>query len=96
MDYASPEIMKRNSYNNTIDIWGLGCVLYTLVTRRMAFRGRISENRTTPGSRVLAYAPKSVHKVIQWLCIENGFERPTAAIVVKDLTEYIEKLKLQK
>lgn len=28
--YASPEIWKENPYNNKVDIWSLGCMMFEL------------------------------------------------------------------
>lgn len=36
--YRAPELVREDaSYNNKVDIWALGCILYELATRRRAF-----------------------------------------------------------
>ena len=36
--YRAPELIKENSkYNNKVDIWALGCILYELVVGQTAF-----------------------------------------------------------
>lgn len=40
--YRAPEILQeRCSYNNRVDIWALGCILYELISKRKAFSGDI-------------------------------------------------------
>lgn len=36
--YRSPEVMIRSNYNETADIWSLGCTVFELVTGRLLFR----------------------------------------------------------
>src|ERR1700685_924605 len=36
--YRAPELLKEEAaYNNKVDIWALGCILYEIATRRKAF-----------------------------------------------------------
>ena len=35
--YMSPELINNSKYNFTVDIWALGCVLYEIMTLKMAF-----------------------------------------------------------
>jgi len=35
--YLAPEILLRNRYGSSVDIWAAGCLLYRLLTGRMAF-----------------------------------------------------------
>ncbi len=45
-NYRAPEVLlakvNEPSYNNTIDVWGLGCILYELCTGEKAFPGQHS------------------------------------------------------
>lgn len=41
-DYIAPEILKQIGYDNKVDIWSLGIVMYILVTGETPF----SENST--------------------------------------------------
>jgi serine/threonine protein kinase len=34
---VSPELLKRKSYNNKIDVWGLGILAYELLFGRVPF-----------------------------------------------------------
>ena len=35
--YCSPEIIAKKPHNSKTDVWSLGIVLYTMLTRRMPF-----------------------------------------------------------
>ena len=35
--YIPPELLKRKSYNNKIDVWGLGILAYELLLGRVPF-----------------------------------------------------------
>jgi serine/threonine protein kinase len=35
--YRAPELVRSGTYNNKVDIWALGCILYEIVTLRKAF-----------------------------------------------------------
>jgi serine/threonine protein kinase len=37
--YRAPELLNQGGYNNKVDIWALGCILYELVARKQAFSG---------------------------------------------------------
>ena len=37
LNYMSPEIIKGEKYNNKIDIWALGCIIYELCTLNRCF-----------------------------------------------------------
>ena len=43
LPYCSPEILKGEPYNQSTDIWALGCILYELVTRKKAFNSNSEE-----------------------------------------------------
>ena len=36
-NYMAPEILKGEKYNNKIDIWALGCIIYELLTLNICF-----------------------------------------------------------
>ena len=41
--YISPEIWNKQKYNNKIDIWSIGCVLYEMIFLKLPFNGRSME-----------------------------------------------------
>ena len=39
--YRAPEVMlEYNKFNNKIDMWSLGCIIYEMVTKIALFRGK--------------------------------------------------------
>ena len=39
-NYQAPEIIQNKKYTYAVDIWSLGCILYTLLTGKLAFDGK--------------------------------------------------------
>lgn len=37
--YKAPELVKREKYNEKVDIWALGCIVVMLLFGKMAFPG---------------------------------------------------------
>ena len=37
--YKAPELLKGKPYNNKVDIWSLGCIIYELFTLKICFDG---------------------------------------------------------
>src|SRR5271170_964249 len=84
--YRAPELLRDSdsTYNNKVDIWALGCIVYELITRERAFSGdwAVSEyalSGTFPPiiKRQLSVLPTIEEQVIAMLSIE-AWERPTA------------------
>lgn len=42
-NYRSPEVIIRSKYDETADIWSLGCTIFELVTGRLLFRPKKTE-----------------------------------------------------
>ena len=42
--YCSPELLNGEPHNLKADIWALGCIIYELVTKHVAFRGTCEQN----------------------------------------------------
>ena len=53
--YLSPEMIKQQPYDYKIDIWGLGCILYTLASHDAPFLG---SNLITLGMSIINRTPK--------------------------------------
>lgn len=39
VDYMAVEVVQRSPYNNTVDFWSLGCLLYEMFTSKTPFHG---------------------------------------------------------
>ena len=42
-EYMAPEVIQRTGHDASVDWWGLGCVIYELLSTRRMFRGRRDE-----------------------------------------------------
>lgn len=38
--YASPEVLKKESYSFSCDTWSLGCILYAMISGHLPFASR--------------------------------------------------------
>jgi NIMA (never in mitosis gene a)-related kinase len=55
--YLAPEMVKQQPYDHKIDIWGLGCILYTLAAKESPFVGA---NLITLGISIINKNPKNI------------------------------------
>ena len=90
--YMAPEVIKAEKYNSKVDIWGLGCIIYELLTLNICFdgpglsyvsqiidgkHGKINTNKYNPKWQVL----------IDKLLSKNYKERPD----IDSICNFIEK-----
>lgn len=86
--YLAPEMIKQQPYDFKIDIWGLGCLMYTLATHESPFIGSnlitlgISIINRTPKNLPMIYS-KKLNKLILLLLEKNPEERPDIGEVLK-------------
>lgn len=59
--YFAPEILQDKFYNEKVDIWGLGCVLYMLASLKHPFD---YGNSTSLKRNILYRSPKQLPKFI--------------------------------
>ena len=45
--YRAPEVILRNKYNESIDVWSIGCILYELYTGKVLFNPEKDSETTT-------------------------------------------------
>ncbi len=55
--YFSPEILKEKLYDEKVDVWALGCVLYYLAAQHHPFE---SEDYATLNRNILHKEPKAL------------------------------------
>jgi len=58
--YAAPEIIKKEPYNEKVDIWSTGCLMYVLLSGRTPFNGLTNdeiERKVKAGEFEMYYHP---------------------------------------
>ena len=95
--YRAPEIIKGEKYNNKIDIWALGCIIYELFTFNICFESPSLfgfVNKITEGKHgkidMNKYNPKW-QNLIDLLLIKNYKERPNIEEVYNYLNNDIKE-----
>jgi serine/threonine protein kinase len=80
--YLAPELVKQQAYDEKVDVWALGCVLYLLAAFEAPFQG---ENILALGSAIVNKQPKPIPAAysphlwtfIQRLLTKHAAQRPT-------------------
>ena len=83
--YMAPEILRGEKYNNKVDIWSLGCIIYELCTSNYYF-----ENKNQ-GKINLSIYRAELQNLIDTLLKKDYNERPNIEQVLKIVEEYINK-----
>jgi len=63
--YQSPELCARRPYNEKVDVWAMGCVLYELAARNRPFDGK---NMITIAKKIQAEKPKALSSAYSASC----------------------------
>jgi len=89
--YRAPELLTdKPIYTNKSDIWGLGCILYELCTRKKAFENdwKVQEYAKHPRLPFPSALPDqhqpNIYECIQRLLTLDWQQRPRAAILVEE------------
>ena len=81
--YMSPELCREQSYDNKVDVWAVGVIVYVLLTGKPPFSGRSKEEiyrkicRNEPDQNKLANASDQAKTIIEACLKKNPAERPT-------------------
>lgn len=88
--YMAPEIINRQTYNNTVDVWALGVMLYELAYQKKPFQGEDKEilyESIRNDTLEISHADPALQHLLR--CCLSKDKRPSA----RELTK-IEKVKL--
>ena len=88
--YLAPEMVKQQPYDHKIDVWGLGCILYTLTSKESPF---IGPNLITLGISIINKNPKNIpawysnklNEIIMSMLQKNPDDRPNSVELDKSL-----------
>ena len=83
--YIAPEIIKGKKYNNKIDIYALGCIIYELFTLNTYYIDKLIENKD--GKIDLDIYDIKWQTLIDLLLKKDYHDRPS----IEDVYNYIEK-----
>ena len=81
--YMAPELCREQSYDNKVDVWAVGVIVYVLLTGKPPFSGRSKEEiyrkicRNEPDQTKLANASDQAKTIIEACLKKNPAERPT-------------------
>jgi fused-like protein len=57
--YVAPEILHQQPYDHRVDLFSLGCVLYTILFNKLPFKGKTLKARVLANARCQVEFPKS-------------------------------------
>merc|ERR1712110_160918 len=87
-NYIAPEVLTKKGHSYEVDIWSIGCILFTLLVGKPPFEtqtlketyNRIRKNEYTIPSGMNVHASKLIRKLLSPL----AHKRPTARDVLQD------------
>ena len=90
----APEVIKREKYNNKVDIWPLGCIIYELFTLNVCFNSKsllgfvdTIINKKHGQIDLKHYNPKC-QELIDLLLSKDYKERPNITEVIKLINNF--------
>jgi len=101
--YRAPELLGQYTpqFNNKVDIWSIGCIVYELAARHKAFADDVSVFRYSLGGITLSPIFKetfdnvtaaAIDKIIRDILQIDPSLRPTAATLLADIGDLLQKL----
>jgi Protein kinase domain len=102
--YCAPEILQDHpTFSNNVDIWGLGCLLYELVTGQIAFKRdwNTMQYATSfdavlelPSQPVLGFLSTHISESLKLLLHRHQHKRPSATFCRKLFHSYAQLLNI--
>jgi serine/threonine-protein kinase len=98
MDYIAPELLRGDRADRRADVWGLGVVLWEMLTLKRLFHrptdvatlGAVLGSEVTPPSKVRAGLPEELdHIVLRALARDPDLRYPSARDLGRDLTRFL-------
>lgn len=96
--YRAPELLKESAkYNNKVDIWAIGCILYELISEQKAFINDIDvlewsfldqEKKISPETPLDDAPRKVISQLIRESLNRDPRERPTAKYIYTTLGSF--------
>ena len=96
-NYMPPEIINGQKYNNKIDIWDLGCIIYELCTLKLCFDApsifQLCNKILNETYEKFNFSDKELIALLDLLLKKNYKERPDIEQVYKLVTQLVNKNK---
>jgi len=101
--YRAPELLSQDmpQFNNKVDIWSIGCIVYELAARQKAFADDISVFRYSLGGFTLSpilndtfdnVTVAAINTIIQRTLQIDQSLRPSAATLLMDVGEFLRNI----
>mmetsp|Transcript_10691 Transcript_10691/g.39973 ORF Transcript_10691/g.39973 Transcript_10691/m.39973 type:complete len:769 (-) Transcript_10691:412-2718(-) len=92
--FLSPEQIRRKPYDFKVDVWGLGCIMYSLAALRPPFRGdNILELSRSIVQDEVTSIPKHyslrLRSLIVSMLAKNAYSRPSIQEIITSIPEHI-------
>mmetsp|Transcript_48051 Transcript_48051/g.120117 ORF Transcript_48051/g.120117 Transcript_48051/m.120117 type:complete len:751 (-) Transcript_48051:282-2534(-) len=92
--YFAPEVLQKEDYGNAIDLWGVGCIMYEVMTLDFlwARKGMISVQVMTKPFRPSDFPQDFSFDMRELTCLlldPNSRRRPTAAAAQETVTQIL-------
>ena len=96
INYCAPEMFLYLRYNNKVDIWALGCIIYELCTLQYCFDapseiGIYNQMNMQYGKINTKYYSQDLQKIIDLLLIKDYKERPDIENIYNKIKEMKDK-----
>jgi len=100
--YMAPEIINGEKYNNKVDIWSLGCIIYELCTLNLCFddvslktlMNKIVESKYETINKKIYGA--DLQNLIDLLLEKDRKKRPDIDIIIEKINKFINRLSIEK
>ena len=93
MLYMAPEIFNEEKYDNKVDIWALGCIIYELCTLNYCFENKSMNDllrkitNNNHGKIDINIYGEDLQNLIDSLLNKNYKERPSVDDIIKTITQ---------